>query len=106
MAEKQGTGQGKGANVVEPEVPTYYANVVVSSFTPFDLDLIFAKAGLPATLPAGQEAAWTEHMKYVARVSVPFLVVPSLIKLLETQLERAKAAGIEIRIPESTEVEK
>jgi hypothetical protein len=73
-----------------------YSNFVAANVTPVDFNLMFGQAGVGATSPAGVEIPWPSHVKYVAKITLPLPVLIPLIKLLEAQLDRARAAGVTV----------
>jgi hypothetical protein len=79
---------------VQPSMPDYYANVVKAHFTPFEINLAFGRVLIPFDAPDEVSVSLFDHITPVARIGLPLVVLPSLIKLLELQLRKAREQGL------------
>jgi hypothetical protein len=96
MAEKAPEQQSRTASEspLERGVPDLYANVVLSNVTPWDFNLIFARASVPLESRPDERVNLQKNLNYVARVALPLQVLPLLIRLLAGQLEAARREGL------------
>jgi hypothetical protein len=86
--------QPPGASFVE-----LYANVVAANVTPVDFNLVFSRAGLPVDLPSGETKGWTENIQPVARVTLPVILLPLVLQVLQKQMDNLKADGVFEQVP-------
>lgn len=73
--------------------PDFYGNVVKANVTPYDLNLIFGRAAIPANAPDKMEIRLVDHISTVVRVAVPIASLPSIVRLLQHELEIAQGRG-------------
>jgi|GEM_PF-6246939 len=84
----------KSILVAEPPVVEFYANVVAANVTPLDFNLIFSRVALPVNSQPGKEVNLLLNQKYLARVTLPVMLLPALIRVLQTRLESAEKHGM------------
>jgi hypothetical protein len=75
-----------------------YSNFVAANASPVDFNLLFGHGTIPhePASAGGGQVPWPTNVKYLAKIAIPLGVLPPLIKLLQMQLERLKAAGVAV----------
>ncbi|MEX0881212.1 MAG: hypothetical protein WEB59_07995 [Thermoanaerobaculia bacterium] len=100
LAEEKGVD--RHAPSLDDLFPDFYGNVMKSNITPFEINLIIGRAAVPPSAPDNVEVKLSDNISTIVRVALPLVTLPSIIKLLELQLRKAREKGF---LPEESKTE-